>query len=368
MAMITIVIPGDGGGNTKEEYQVSEAKLTDIYRKGDVKAELLANPDHVFVFPDHYHPKAVSLVINIINDPYNQNTPAVIGEELLYHLLKFTRALNITRITSPWAKGWAEGIELSVVRRASVTSARLFIAWELGDYVSFDGMVSWIARAMTKPEDGNILNALKDCVVDFAGIQIDIGEHFIKVLAGKSFVFLISNPVFEGNSNLVNSQLLEDIEYIRKLAIVKIYRAINKDMETLALRCQNAPGIDRLCRHGEDQDMCEMILSGSLHAELYKCKLWPPVLGRPHAKDSMCSVQQLRASIRETRENLSNLRDLVPKSKHPKCSKGLAIFTTLFHEVQELSVLSRGHFNDHFIEQGKRTGFVSVDPNIIEID
>ncbi|KAK7993710.1 hypothetical protein PG989_007091 [Apiospora arundinis] len=343
MAMITIVIPGDGGGNTKQEYQVSEAKLTDIYRNGDVKAELLANPNHVFVFPDHYHPKAVSLVINIINDPYNQNTPAVIGEELLYHLLKFTRALNITRITSPWAKGWAEGIELSVVRRVSVTSAILFIAWELGDYVSFDGMVSWIARAMMKREDGNILNALKDCVVDFAGIQIDIGEHFIKVLA-------------------------EDIEYIRKLAIVKIYRAINKDMETLALRCQNAPGIDRLCCHGEDQDMCEMTLSGSLHAKLYKCKLWPPVLGRPHAKDSMCSVQQLRASIRETRENLSNLRDLVPKSKHPKCSKGLAIFTTLFHEVQELSVLSRGHFNDHFIEQGKRTGFVSVDPNIIEID
>lgn len=184
---VTLQIPAVGVEGEYQSYKLDARRLNDAFQPGDVKPEGLFKPE--YKFPDHHPSDAVALALLIIGDPFisNANVPEALDVKSLYHLLKFTRALNLTRITNRWAKMWAAAINLSVIGASGVTSERLFVAWELGDRDSFDQMVTWMALNVKKPNGSNVQEALKtsDCFKGIAGILNARGEPISHMLAGK---------------------------------------------------------------------------------------------------------------------------------------------------------------------------------------
>ncbi|KAK7959766.1 uncharacterized protein PG986_004620 [Apiospora aurea] len=302
-------------------------KLQDVYKPGDTVHEVLANPD--YEFPEYHSPRAVQLVYCMIRDPYDASIPDQLSEELLYNLLKFTRCLNVTRITRPWAKKWAVAIELSVANASTVTSMRLFIAWELGDRASFDRMATWIALNTEKPQNGSVQEVLRN------------------------------TSYFDDIVTIKNDQ--EDIEQVRRDAVNLIYKMINDDMKALFTNGKSRPNVPRPCRHVASKARCEESLAGSLSAQLYARTLWPPVLSRPAVPDQTKSVTTMREEVQHVKSNHHELRDWNDKSRHPECGMELPLFVELEPQLQRFSVLSKRHFDEHFSKQGKLTGFVVVD-------
>ncbi|KAK8029767.1 hypothetical protein PG993_011058 [Apiospora rasikravindrae] len=351
-------IPGNGAGGTPQKYMFNSRKLQDVYKPGDTVHEVLLNPDYEFT--EHYSPRAVQLAYCMIRDPYDASIPDQLNEELLFNLLKFTRCLNITRITRPWAKKWAVAIKLSVASPATVTSVRLFIAWELGDRASFDRMVTWIALNTEKPENGKVQEALIntsyfDDIVDIKNSQ---GASIVNVLIGK-LCFL----------HLASSQ----DNKLKQNTIARGYRAgtsrgyqldLQNDQqrhESLVHEGGSRPDGNRPCRHDKGKDRCEESLAGSLSVQLYACKLWAPRLPRPAVDDQTKSIATMRDEIKYVKDNHHELCDWNDKSTHPECGMKLPLFVELEPQIQRSSVLSNHHFNEHFNKQGKLTGFVVVD-------
>ncbi|KAK8062600.1 hypothetical protein PG997_014697 [Apiospora hydei] len=333
---LMIRIPGDGAERAPQKYMFNTRKLQDVYKPGDTVHEVLANPD--YEFPEYHSPRAVQLGYCMIRDPYDASIPDQLSEELLYNLLKFTRTLNITRITRPWAKKWAVAIKLSVANAATVTSLRLFIAWELGDRASFDRMVTWIALNTEKLKNGSVQEVLRNASY-FDDIVV------IKDAQGASIV----------------DSLIEAIVLVRREAVKLIYKMINDDMQALLTKGKCRPNKERPCRHTVSRDRCEKSLAGSLSAQLYACDLWAPKLPRPSVGDQTKSIATMREEIQDVKENHNELRDWSEKSLHPECGMELPLFVELEPQLQRFSVLSKRHFDEHFSKQGKLTGFVVVD-------
>ncbi|KAI1457909.1 hypothetical protein F4805DRAFT_457353 [Annulohypoxylon moriforme] len=90
---------------------------------------------------------AMSIILNIIHSRFDQ----VSGYEdfvyttHLYNLCVLTDKYDMTHILRPWAKGWSRTTHIQCEKlgqslRSKFCHERLWIAWELGDFVTFDAM------------------------------------------------------------------------------------------------------------------------------------------------------------------------------------------------------------------------------------
>ncbi|KAI2467471.1 hypothetical protein F4781DRAFT_433358 [Annulohypoxylon bovei var. microspora] len=90
---------------------------------------------------------AMGIILNIIHSRFDQ----VSGYEdfvyttHLYNLCVLTDKYDMTHILRPWAKGWSRSTHIQCEKlgqslRSKFCHERLWIAWELGDFVTFDAM------------------------------------------------------------------------------------------------------------------------------------------------------------------------------------------------------------------------------------
>lgn len=98
----------------------------------------------------------MEMMLNIVHGAF-ENVPEKIELTELYTFLVVTEKYDATNITRPWAKGWMEGVKTSMQN-----PLLLGVAYELGDYQTFNAMAMKIATECH-------LDHEEDLVFGFAG-------------------------------------------------------------------------------------------------------------------------------------------------------------------------------------------------------
>ncbi|KAI0880096.1 uncharacterized protein GGS22DRAFT_99794 [Annulohypoxylon maeteangense] len=90
---------------------------------------------------------AMGIILNIIHSRFDQVSgyDDFVYTTHLYNLCVLTDKYDMTHILRPWAKGWSRTTHIQCEKlgqslRSKFCHERLWIAWELGDFVTFDAM------------------------------------------------------------------------------------------------------------------------------------------------------------------------------------------------------------------------------------
>lgn len=183
---LIVKVPVEGKPNTEQKYRVCKRAMQRAYVSG-VKNEAFANPGPIVEIKTAHSIGIVTLAFTIVHTAYGGQIPEQLDEMDLYKLLKFTSELDITHTLRTFAKNWAAAIKLSEVPDDGFSSERLYIAWELGDRVSFDNMVTHIALTAKKLRGQDFHESLRDhdCFTAIEGIHDQDGDSIVNTLVGK---------------------------------------------------------------------------------------------------------------------------------------------------------------------------------------
>ncbi|KAL0940476.1 nuclear pore protein-like protein [Colletotrichum truncatum] len=172
----------------------------------------------------------LELMLHIVHGAFDM-VPEKLELTELYTFLVVTEKYDATAITRPWAKGWVEAVKSSLQN-----PLLLGVAYELGDYQTFNAMVMKIATECHLDNDG-------DLVFGFAGESRDSYDYKLRNL-----------------DCLIPDGLLDDASAIRKTLLIamldpylNLYGALkNGD------RCMSSPG------DPSGGKRCDSMLLGSL--------------------------------------------------------------------------------------------------------
>ncbi|KAI8175181.1 hypothetical protein K4K51_007759 [Colletotrichum sp. SAR 10_75] len=172
----------------------------------------------------------MEMMLNIVHGAF-EKVPEKIELTELYTFLVVTEKYDATNITRPWAKGWMEGVKTSMQN-----PLLLGVAYELGDYQTFNAMAMKIATECH-------LDHEEDLVFGFAGENRE------------SYTYKLKNL-----DCLIPDGLLDDAASIRKTLLIamldpylNLYGALKGGD-----RCMSSPG------DPSGGKRCDSLLLGSL--------------------------------------------------------------------------------------------------------
>ncbi|KAJ0347661.1 hypothetical protein COL154_010773 [Colletotrichum chrysophilum] len=172
----------------------------------------------------------MEMMLNIVHGAFDK-VPEKIELTELYTFLVVTEKYDATNITRPWAKGWMEGVKTSMQN-----PLLLGVAYELGDYQTFNAMAMKIATECH-------LDHEEDLVFGFAGENRE------------SYTYKLKNL-----DCLIPDGLLDDAASIRKTLLIamldpylNLYAALKGGD-----RCMSSPG------DPSGGKRCDSLLLGSL--------------------------------------------------------------------------------------------------------
>ncbi|KAF9876418.1 hypothetical protein CkaCkLH20_06361 [Colletotrichum karsti] len=181
---------------TKTYFVCSKAlaRASTVFRKmlyGGFAESGLSDADHgwtVDLPEDRQEP--MELMLNIVHGTFDM-VPEKLELTQLYTFLVVTEKYDATNITRPWAKGWMDAVKSSMQN-----PLLLGVAYELGDYQTFNAMAMRIATECHLDDDG-------DLVFGFSGENRETYSYKLRNL-----------------DCLIPAGLLEDAASIRKTLLI----------------------------------------------------------------------------------------------------------------------------------------------------
>ncbi|KAI1495170.1 hypothetical protein F5X96DRAFT_675998 [Biscogniauxia mediterranea] len=259
--------------------------------------------DWIVELPDD-NPESMEILLSIVHDQYEpyltSDSPISVSD--LYELCVLTDKYGMTHVLRPWAKGWAKAMSPPVMwdiwhefnYKTDEYRRRLWIAWELGDTVSFVTM------------------------------------------AKRLLVFCSPTP----DPQILEPPGLYDILAEKRLATIEKLLEFHRDAVDKLLN----DSATTLCRRPDEHRNCAVILLGNTIGSLHKCGFWPI----PQAKDVKESPMIL----------MKTLKDMEAKGEDDCCTQSADLGAKIDTEMQKLMgcrFLRREHLN-HMKAQAKKTG------------
>ncbi|KAI1780741.1 hypothetical protein F4818DRAFT_435938 [Hypoxylon cercidicola] len=291
-------------------------KLVDGVFAEDKKAEAQdGKPERVLKLPDDNH-AAMEIFLNIIHGRFDR----VSGYEefvycvYLYSLCVLTDKYDMTRILRPWAKGWSRTVHANCDKlgdslRTKFCHERLWIAWELGDHVSFEK----IAETLLLESSSSSGYSLK-------------------------YVGALEPPDIYGNISKTRLHMIESLLD----AVRTIIEGLIQNRESM-VKCP------------EEKADCVPSVLGKAIQSLHRVGLWP----LPDPKAVKCSVTSLGKTLRLIDFGDSGGPETGEITLSHTCSQR---FQSVMGEMIDVtltsipSVLSKAHRN-HLADQAAKSGF-----------
>ncbi|KAI8958186.1 hypothetical protein F5Y11DRAFT_351770 [Daldinia sp. FL1419] len=292
---------------------VFKSMLYGAFAEGKKASPESGKSDWVVKLPDD-NVSAMTIILNIIHGRFDKvpGYEDFVYTTHFYNLCVLTDKYDMTHVLRPWAKGWSRSThnqceKLGQSLRTKFCHERLWIAWELGDRVAFEGM----AKAMLMNSSASAGNSLR-------------------------YVGALEPP-----------GIYKRIEKVRLETIVALLKPLNDIIGRLV---RNDVSFCRIC-DSFNKERCLALTLGKTIQALHRHGLWPI----PE------SLTDLPYSITTLAQKLLLIENDINKDSHHNSlfSSVDSVSTEVENTLSSIpSLLTETHLK-HLAVQARKTGFAT---------